>query len=141
MFVCDAMHFSEELIGKYRNFRNGYPSITISDSSYISCVSNDFSYDVVFSRYIETLGDENDVLLAISTSGNSNNIIQAIKAAKIKKMKIITLTGGNGGKIKNLSDIEIIVPYYGFSDRIQEIHIKIIHIIIYIIEQKMLNNY
>lgn len=134
---CDAMHFAEELTGKYRNVRKGYPAIAISDSSYISCISNDFSYDIVFSRYIETIGCKKDVLLAISTSGESKNIINAIKSAKKKEMKVITLTGKNAGNIKNMSDIEIIVPYFGFSDRIQEIHIKIIHILIYIIEQEM----
>lgn len=134
---CDAMHFAEELTGKYRNNRNGYPAIAISDPSYISCVSNDFGYKFIFSRYIETIGCKEDVLLAISTSGNSINIIQAVEMAKKKKMKVIILTGKNGGKLKNMADIEIIVPYFGFSDRIQEIHIKIIHIIVLIVEKTM----
>lgn len=136
--MCDAMHFAEELSGKYRNNRKGLPAIAISDSSYITCVTNDFNYKIVYERYIETLGNKNDVLLAISTSGNSDNIIKAIKAAKKKKMHVITLTGNKGGKIKNMSDIEIIVPHFGFADRIQEIHIKIIHTIIYIVEKLML---
>lgn len=136
--MCDAIHFAEELSGKYRNNRKGLPAIAISDSSYITCVSNDFNYNIIYERYIETLGKKNDVLLAISTSGNSVNIIKAIQAAKKKNMHIITLTGNSGGKIKNMGDIEIIVPHYGFADRVQEIHIKIIHIIIYIIEKLML---
>lgn len=134
---CDAMHFAEELTGKYRYHRAGYPAIAISDVSYISCVSNDFSYEVVFSRYIESLGVSGDVLLAISTSGNSVNIINAIKTAIKKNMKVIALTGKNGGKIVNMSDIEIRVPYCGFSDRIQELHIKIIHILVLLIEKEM----
>ncbi|QCI15930.1 D-sedoheptulose 7-phosphate isomerase [Buchnera aphidicola] len=134
---CDAVHFSEELTSVYRKKRSGYPAISISDSSYISAVSNDFGYDKVFSRFIESLGCKNDVLLAISTSGNSLNIIKAIQAAKKKKMKTIVLTGNDGGKIKDLSDIEICIPYYGYSDRIQEMHIKIIHILILIIEIEM----
>lgn len=138
---CDAMHFSEELVGKYRKKRIGLPALAISDSSYITCVGNDYNYETIFSRYIDTFGCANDILLVISTSGNSTNVIKAIESAKIKKMKIITLTGGNGGKIKGMSDLEIIVPYFNYSDRIQEMHIKIIHIIIYIVEKKMIKNF
>ncbi|WP_343154474.1 D-sedoheptulose 7-phosphate isomerase [Buchnera aphidicola] len=134
---CDAVHFSEELTGLYREKRLGYPSIPISDSGHISAVSNDFGYEYIFSRYIESIGNPEDILLAISTSGNSKNIINAMKSARKKNMKIIVLTGNDGGKTKNLSDIEICVPYYGYSDRIQEMHIKIIHILILIIEKEM----
>ncbi|QCI22699.1 D-sedoheptulose 7-phosphate isomerase [Buchnera aphidicola] len=134
---CDAVHFSEELTSVYRKKRSGYPAISISDSSYMSAVGNDFGYDQVFSRFIESVGCLGDVLLAISTSGNSPNIIKAIVEAKKKKMKVIVLTGNNAGKIKKLSDIEICIPYYGYSDRIQEMHIKIIHILILIIEKEM----
>ncbi|QCI25461.1 D-sedoheptulose 7-phosphate isomerase [Buchnera aphidicola (Sitobion avenae)] len=137
---CDALHFAEELTSVYRKKRSGYPAISISDSSYISAVGNDFGYDQVFSRFIECIGCSGDILLAISTSGNSLNIIKAIKEAKKKKMKIIVLTGNNAGKIKALSDVEICVPYFGYSDRIQEIHIKIIHILILIIEKEMQKN-
>ncbi|QCI17647.1 D-sedoheptulose 7-phosphate isomerase [Buchnera aphidicola (Acyrthosiphon lactucae)] len=137
---CDALHFSEELTSVYRKKRAGYPAISISDSSYISAVGNDFGYDQVFSRFIESVGCSGDVLLAISTSGNSLNIIKAIEAAQKKKMKVVVLTGNDAGKIKKLSDIEICVPYYGFSDRIQEMHIKIIHILILIIEKEMQKN-
>ncbi|QCI23795.1 D-sedoheptulose 7-phosphate isomerase [Buchnera aphidicola (Macrosiphoniella sanborni)] len=134
---CDSLHFSEELTSVYREKRCGYPAISISDSSYISAVGNDFGYDQIFSRYIESIGCEGDVLLAISTSGNSTNVIKAIIEAKKRKIKVITLTGNNGGKINKLSDIDICVPYYGYADRIQEMHIKIIHILILIIEKEM----
>lgn len=134
---CDSVHFSEELTGLYREKRPGYAAIPISDIGHISAIGNDFGYDQVFSRYIESIGCPNDILLAISTSGNSTNIINAIKAAHKKNMKVIVLTGNNGGAIKNLSDVEICIPYYGYSDRIQEMHIKIIHIMILIIEQEM----
>lgn len=134
---CDAMHFSEELTGLYRKKRIGYPSISISDTSYMSSVSNDFGYDQVFSRFIQSIGNAGDTLLAISTSGNSLNVIKAIKTAKEKKIKVIVLTGKNAGKIKGLSDIEICIPHYEYSDRIQEMHIKIIHILILIIEKEM----
>ena len=115
---CDAMHFAEELTGRYREDRKALPAIAISDPSHISCVSNDFGYDAIFSRYIEGLGKPGDVLLAISTSGNSNNILRAAAMAKQKKMKIVALTGKNG-----------------YVDRIQEVHIKVIHIIIQLIEK------
>ncbi|MXP67598.1 D-sedoheptulose 7-phosphate isomerase [Pantoea sp. Aalb] len=134
---CDAIHFAEELTGRYRKNRPGYPAIAISDVCHLSCVSNDFGYDYIFSRYIEALGCKGDVLLGLSTSGNSNNIIEAIKAARLKDMKVIILSGKNGGKIAGSADIEICVPYFGYADRIQEIHIKIIHILILLIEKQM----
>ncbi|WP_241647711.1 D-sedoheptulose 7-phosphate isomerase [Rosenbergiella metrosideri] len=134
---CDAMHFAEELTGRYREDRPGYPAIAISDVSHLSCVSNDFGYEFVFSRFIEAVGQSGDVLLGISTSGNSGNIIRAIDAARSKGMKVITLTGKDGGKMAGTADIEIRVPHFGYADRIQEIHIKIIHILIMLIEKEM----
>ena len=132
--MCDAMHFAEELTGKFRNERNALPAIAISDPSHITCVGNDYGFDYIFSRYIEGVGKEGDALLAISTSGNSKNIINAAKKAKEKGIKVISLTGKGGGELSKLSNIEIRVPHLGYSDRIQEIHIKIIHIIILLIE-------
>lgn len=134
---CDAMHFAEELTGRYRENRPGYPGIAISDPSHLSCVSNDFGYDFVFSRYVEAVGSQGDVLFGLSTSGNSGNIIKAIEAAKAKGMTTIALTGKDGGKMAGLADIEIRVPHFGYADRIQEVHIKIIHIVIQLIEKEM----
>ncbi|AMG05189.1 D-sedoheptulose 7-phosphate isomerase [Vibrio mimicus] len=134
---CDAMHFSEELTGRYRENRPGYPGIAISDPSHLSCVSNDFGYEYVFSRYVEAVGAKGDVLFGLSTSGNSGNILKAIDAAKAKGMKTIALTGKDGGKMAGLADVEIRVPHFGYADRIQEVHIKIIHIIIQLIEKEM----
>ncbi|MFD2180327.1 D-sedoheptulose 7-phosphate isomerase [Veronia pacifica] len=134
---CDAMHFAEELTGRYRENRPGYPAIAISDPSHLSCVSNDFGYEYVFSRYVEAVGQEGDVLFGLSTSGNSGNILNAIEAAKAKGMKSIALTGKDGGKMAGLADIEIRVPHFGYADRIQEIHIKIIHIMIQLVEKEM----
>ncbi|HAS62597.1 MAG TPA: phosphoheptose isomerase [Vibrio sp.] len=134
---CDAMHFAEELTGRYRENRPGYPGIAISDPSHLSCVSNDFGYDFVFSRYLEAVGSKGDVLFGLSTSGNSGNILNAIEAAKAKGMKTIALTGKDGGKMAGCADIEIRVPHFGYADRIQEIHIKIIHIVIQLIEKEM----
>lgn len=132
--MCDAMHFAEELSGSFRHKRKAIPAIAISDPSHITCTANDFGYDYIFSRFIEALGTENDVLLAITTSGNSKNIIEAVRAAREKNMKIIALTGKNGGKVKDMVDIEIRAPYSEYSDRTQEIHIKVIHSIINYIE-------
>ncbi|WP_102505491.1 D-sedoheptulose 7-phosphate isomerase [Salinivibrio kushneri] len=134
---CDAMHFAEELTGRYRENRPGYPAIAISDPSHISCVSNDFGYEYVFSRYLEAVGMKGDVLFGLSTSGNSGNILNAIDVAKQKGMKTIMLTGKDGGKMAGLADIEIRVPHFGYADRIQEVHIKIIHILIQLVEKEM----
>ena len=125
--MCDAMHFAEELSGRFRNNRKGLAAVSISDPSHISCVANDFGYDFVFSRYIEALGQPGDVLLGISTSGSSKNVILAIEEAKKKGLKTIVLTGKDGGKLAGLADLEIRAPYSEFADRAQEIHIKIIH--------------
>ncbi len=134
---CDAMHFAEELTGRYREHRPAYPAIAISDPSHLSCVSNDYGFDAVFARYLEGVGRRGDVLFCLSTSGNSENILQAIQVAKLKGISIIALTGKDGGKMAGLADVEIRVPHFGFADRIQEVHIKIIHILIYLIEKKM----
>ena len=134
---CDAMHFAEELTGRYRENRPGYPAIAISDPSHLSCVANDFGFEFVFSRYLEAVGQTGDVLFGLSTSGNSANIINAITAAKAKGIKVIALTGKDGGKMAGLADVEIRVPHFGYADRIQEVHIKIIHILIQLIEKEM----
>lgn len=134
---CDAMHFAEELTGRYRENRKALPAIAISDPSHISCVSNDFGYDFIFSRYVEGVGIAGDVLLGISTSGNSKNVINAFEVAQDKGLKTVALTGKDGGQLAPLADIEIRVDHHGFADRIQEIHIKVIHILILLIEKKV----
>jgi D-sedoheptulose 7-phosphate isomerase len=134
---CDAMHFAEELTGRYRNDRKSLPAIAISDAAHLTCVGNDYGYEFIFSRFIEGMGNNGDVLLAISTSGNSMNIVNAVRAAKEKNMKTIVLAGKDGGKLADMADRILIVPHFGFADRIQEIHIKIIHIMILLIEQKI----
>jgi len=135
---CDAMHFAEELSGRYRENRPALAAMAISDPSHITCVANDFGYNYIYSRFIEGLGNSGDVLFGISTSGNSENIVEAVIAAQKKGMKVVLLTGKDGGKLANFSDVlEIRVDHFGFADRIQEIHIKIIHILIQLIEKKM----
>lgn len=132
---CDAMHFAEELTGRYRGHRKAIAAIAISDATHITCAGNDYGFEHVFSRYIEGLGAAGDCLFCLSTSGNSKNIIKAAETAREKGMKVVALTGKNGGTLASLADVEIRVPHEGFSDRIQEIHIKIIHILIYLIEK------
>ena len=131
---CDAMHFAEELTGRYRNHRPGIAAIAISDVSHISCVGNDYGFSQIFSRYIEAMGNKGDILLGISSSGNSENVINAMIEAKNKGMIVIGLTGKDGGKMSSLCDIEIRAPHSEFADRAQEIHIKIIHALIDSIE-------
>lgn len=134
---CDAMHFAEELSGRYRENRPALAAMAISDPSHITCVSNDFGYKYIYSRFIEGLGNQGDVLVGISTSGQSANIIEAVKAAKQKGMKVVLLTGKDGGALAGMGAIEIRVDHFGFADRIQEIHIKVIHILIQLIEAKI----
>lgn len=135
--LCDAMHFAEELTGRYRNDRKAIPAIAISDPGHMTCVGNDYGYEFVFSRYLEALGNSGDVLLAISTSGNSKNILNAIATARVKGMKIIGLTGKDGGAMAEQCDIEIRAPHSPFADRAQEIHIKCIHSLIDHIERHL----
>ena len=134
---CDAMHFAEELTGRYRNNRKALPALAISDSSHITCVGNDYGYDYIFSRFVEAHGNSGDVLLGISTSGNSANVINALETAKSLGMRTIALTGKDGGKIKDLCELEIRAPKSDYADRAQEIHIKIIHSLIDGIENRM----
>lgn len=134
---CDAMHFAEELSGRYRDNRRALPALAISDASHITCVGNDFGFDHIFSRMVEAIGQPGDILLGISTSGNSRNIIEAISAARQRGLSVITLTGKDGGKMAGSADVEIRVPHFGYADRIQEIHIKVIHILIQLIEKQL----
>ena len=135
--MCDAIHFAEELTGRYRGNRPSIAAIAISDPGYLSCASNDYGYDYAFSRFIEGMGQEGDVLLGISTSGNSQNVVHAVETAEKKHMKVVLLTGKDGGKLAGKGNFEIRVPHLGYADRIQEIHIKIIHIFILLIEKKL----
>ena len=136
--MSDAMHFAEELTGRFRDNRPGMAAIAISDPTHITCVGNDYGFDYIFSRYVEAVGKTGDVLVAISTSGNSVNVLNAAKEARKKGMKVVALTGKTGGEMKDYCDVEIRVPHTGYSDRIQEIHIKVIHVLIQYIEGKVL---
>jgi len=135
--MCDAMHFAEELTGRYRDNRPALPAISIADPSHLSCVSNDYGYEFVFSRYLEAIGQKGDVLLAISTSGNSKNVLRAIEVAKAKGIFVVGLTGKDGGQMAELCDVEIRAPHSNYADRAQEIHIKCIHSLIDYIERNV----
>lgn len=135
--MSDAMHIAEELSGRFRDERPSIPAIAISDPAHITCAANDYGFESIFSRFIEGIGMEDDVLFAISTSGNSKNIIKAAEVARIKNMRIISLTGKSGGELARLSDIDIRAPYTNYSDRAQEIHIKVIHSLIHFVEENM----
>jgi D-sedoheptulose 7-phosphate isomerase len=137
--MCDAMHFAEELSGRYRDNRKALPAISISDPSHISCVGNDYGYQYIFSRYLEALGKQGDILLAISTSGNSANVLEAAKRAKEMGIVVVGLTGKDGGQLAPLCDVEVRVPWNGYADRVQEIHIKVIHSLIDYIEKQLAN--
>ena len=126
---CDAMHFAEEFTGRFRKDRRALPSISISDSSHITCVGNDYGFDFVFAKGVDAFGQEGDFFFGISTSGNSKNIIEAVKSAKERNLKTVALLGKDGGKLKGVCDYEFIIPGET-SDRIQEVHMMILHIII-----------
>lgn len=135
--MCDALHFAEELSGRYRDHRPSYAAIAIADPSHLTCAGNDYGFDEIFSRFIEGVGFEGDVFLGISTSGNSRNIIRACEMCKDKGLKSICLLGKDGGKLKELCDLPLVVPHTGYADRIQEVHTMIIHIMIRGIEELM----
>ena len=133
---CDAMHFAEEWTGRYRKDRKSMPALAFSDPSHITCTSNDYGFEYVFERMVSAFGEKDDVFLAITTSGNSRNLILAAETAKRKGMKVVGLLGKGGGELKALCDIPIVVPG-NTSDRIQELHIKIIHIVIECTERRL----
>ncbi|MCE8010066.1 SIS domain-containing protein [Halomonas desiderata] len=135
--MCDAMHFAEELSGRYRLHRKGLPAASISDPSHLSCVGNDYGYDRVFARYLEAHGREGDCLLAISTSGTSTNVLAAADYASRHGIHIIALTGRPGSTLSELSDTEICTPAGQYADRVQELHIKVIHILIELVEREL----
>ncbi|MCE5205954.1 MAG: D-sedoheptulose 7-phosphate isomerase [Porphyromonadaceae bacterium] len=133
--LCDATHFAEELTGRFRHNRNPLPAIAMNDPAHITCVANDYTYNDVFSKYVEALGNENDILIGFSTSGNSENIVRAAIKAREKGLKVIGMTRKGNNKLSGLSDVLISVEHDGFSDRIQEMHILAVHVIIERVEQ------
>lgn len=135
--LCDAMHFAEEMTGRYRSNRRPYAALAISDASHMACVGNDYGYEEVFSRYVEAHGCKGDVLLAITTSGTSRNIVKAAEVARRKGVKVVALTGRDETPITELADVSIVTPAGRWADRVQELHIKCIHILIELIERRL----
>jgi len=135
--MCDAMHFAEELTGRFRDNRPGYAALAISDASHLSCVGNDFGYEQVFARFIEAHGRAGDVLLAISTSGTSKNVLAAVDTARQRGMKVIGLTGRERTPLAESADIAIVTTAGQYADRVQELHIKVIHILIELVERRL----
>ena len=135
--MCDAMHFAEELTGRFRDDRRGYAALAISDPGHLTCVGNDYGYERVFARFIEAHGRAGDVLLAITTSGTSRNVVAAAQVAKELGMKVIALTGRAATPITELADIAIVTPGGKYADRVQELHIKVIHILIELVERRL----
>jgi D-sedoheptulose 7-phosphate isomerase len=135
--MCDAMHFAEELTGRFRDNRPGYAALAISDASHLSCVGNDFGYEQVFARFVEAHGRKGDVLLAISTSGSSKNVVAAATTAKNLGVRVIALTGHAGTPLTDVADVAIVTPAGRYADRVQELHIKVIHILIELVERRL----
>lgn len=135
--MCDAMHFAEELTGRFRGDRAPIAALSISDPSHLTCVGNDHGFDQVFARFVQAHGKRGDVLLAISTSGNSSNVLKAVEVARAQGVLVVGLTGKDGGRLASLCDVEVRVPHQGFADRVQEVHIKVIHALIDHIEQAL----
>lgn len=134
--MCDAMHFAEELTGRFRIDRPPLPAIAISDPSHITCVGNDYGFEEIFSRGVQAHAKAGDIVVGISTSGNSTNVIKAIQQAKSMQCTSVALLGGDGGKLKEMCDFRLIVPATS-SDRVQEVHIKILHILIELVEDRL----
>lgn len=132
--LCDAMHFAEELTAQFRKKRRALPAIALSDPGHMTCAANDMGYDQVFARSVEALGQPGDVLVILTTSGNSPNLVEALRAAQERGMKAIAFLGKTGGKLKGCADLELHVEGFATSDRIQETHMTAIHIIIEVLE-------
>jgi D-sedoheptulose 7-phosphate isomerase len=138
--LCDAMNFAEELTGQFRKKRPALPAIALADPSHMSCVGNDFGFDAIFSRGVEAFGKKEDIFIGLSTSGNSSNIIQAFAEAKKIGMETIAFLGKEGGRLKGVADLELIITGFAHSDRIQEAHMTAIHIIIEQVESKLFDS-
>lgn len=135
--MCDAMHFAEELSGRYREDRKPFAAMSFSDPSALTCIGNDYGYEQVFARQVAALGQPGDVLLAISTSGNSKNVLAAAHEATSRGIHVLSLTGNGGGAVSKLADVDVCVPWEGYADRIQEVHIRCIHAWIDAVEREL----
>jgi len=135
--LCDASHFAEELTGFFRGPRKALPAISLSEPGHITCVANDFGFEWIFARGVEAYGNEGDIFIALTTSGNSPNLIKAVEVATFKKLKTIAFLGKGGGLLKGQTDLEFIIEDFKTSDRIQEVHMAAMHVIIELIEHRL----
>lgn len=135
--LCDANHFAEELTGFFRKFRPALPALSLSESGHITCVGNDLGFEWIFARGVQALGKPGDIFVGLTTSGNSPNIVKAVEVAKENGLKTVTFLGKDGGKLKGIADVEVIVEGFLTSDRIQEVHMAAIHLIIQLIEEQL----
>jgi len=138
--LCDAIHFAEELTGQFRKKRKALPAIALSDPGHMSCVANDMGFDQVFARAVEAHGNSGDILVILTTSGNSANLIEAVKAAIDKEMRVVAFLGKTGGRLKGMADRELLISGFPFSDRIQEAHMSAIHIILEVLEEELFSS-
>lgn len=134
--AADAMHFAEELTGRFRDERAALPALACTDAGHITCTANDYGFDRIFSRWVEALGRAGDVLIVLSTSGHSANVINAVNAARDRRMTTVALLGKNGGMLAATCDHEWIVPGQ-HADRIQEIHMLVLHTLIECVERRL----
>lgn len=135
--LCDASHFAEELTGFFRQYRRALPAIALTEPAHITCTANDVGFDWIFARGVEAYGRPGDVFVGLTTSGKSANIIKAFDAARQQGLKTIAFLGKGGGKLKGVADLELIINGFETSDRIQEVHMAAIHLIIEVIEDIM----
>lgn len=135
--MCDAMHLAEELAGRFRDHRRALPAMAISDPGLLSCVANDYGYEQVFARFLEAHGRPGDLFVGISTSGNSPNVLTAAATARSRGMRTVALVGRPGSALESAADLAIVTPAGRYSDRIQELHIKVIHVLIELLEREM----
>jgi D-sedoheptulose 7-phosphate isomerase len=135
--MCDAMHFAEEWTGRFRADRAALPAIAFSDPSHLTCIANDLGFDEIFARQVEAHGRPGDLLVVLSTSGNSPNIVRALEVARDLGVRTVGLLGKGGGAVRELVDVPVVVPVAVTSDRIQEVHIKILHTTIEAVERRL----
>jgi D-sedoheptulose 7-phosphate isomerase len=135
--MCDAMHFAEEWTGRFRGDRDALPALAFSDPAQLTCIANDFGYDEVFARQVAAHGCEGDMLIALTTSGDSPNILRALEEARARGVHTVGLLGKGGGPALALCDVGVVVPHATTSDRIQEVHIKVLHIVIEAVERRL----
>lgn len=135
--LCDAAHFAEELTGLFRHTRPALPAIALVEPGHITCIGNDLGFEWVFARGVEAYGKPGDVFVGLTTSGNSPNIVRAIEAAQQRELHTVTLLGKNGGKLKGIADLELLIDGFTTSDRVQEAHMAAIHIVIEMVENQL----